>query len=172
MDTMAPGRPVVVGVDGSEEAVAALRWAADEARRRRRFLRVVYVADLGAAGLAAGLYPELTVAARRAAQNALDLAVARVHEWAADVHVDATMQNGRASTVLLGQTPHAELLVLGSRGRGGFAGMLLGSTSLQVAMHAHCSVVVLRSAPRAAPPIPPSAESSSGWTAHDSPRRL
>jgi nucleotide-binding universal stress UspA family protein len=73
---------------------------------------------------------------------------------AADVHVDATMQNGRASTVLLGQTPHAELLVLGSRGRGGFAGMLLGSTSLQVAMHAHCSVVVLRSGAEGSPTDP------------------
>lgn len=151
MDTMAPGRPVVVGVDGSEEADAALRWAADEARRRRRSLRVVYAADLGSATLAAGLYPELTVAARRAAQHMLDVAVALAHEWAAEVPVDSAMQDGRASAVLLGQTPHAELLVLGSAGRGGFAGMLLGSTALQVAMHAQCPVVVLRSGAEGSP---------------------
>ena len=94
MDTTAPGRPVVVGVDGSEEAEAALSWAAAAARRRRRSLRVVYAADLGSATLAAGLYPEFTVAASRAAQHILDETLARAHEWAADVHVDAAMTVG------------------------------------------------------------------------------
>ena len=47
--------------------------------------------------------------------------------------------------MLLRHAPHAQLLVLGARGRGGFASMMLGSTSLQVAMHAHCPVLVLRS---------------------------
>jgi nucleotide-binding universal stress UspA family protein len=148
MDTIAPERPVVVGVDGSKEADAALRWAADEAQRRRRRLRVVCAVDLT---LAAGRYPELTVPARRSAQDVLDVARARVHEWTPEVHVDMAADDGRASTVLLGQTPHAELLVLGSRGRGGFASMLLGSTALQVAMHAQCPVVVLRAGVEGSP---------------------
>jgi nucleotide-binding universal stress UspA family protein len=150
MRTTASERPIVVGVDGSEEGAEALRWAADEARLRRRPLRLVHAVDLRAVDLAqvtpaVGLNPEFTAAARRTAQDVLDRAVAQARGCAAEVYVDPVTEDGRAPAVLLAQTAHAELLVLGSRGRGGFSGMLLGSTSLQVAMHAHCPVIVLRS---------------------------
>jgi nucleotide-binding universal stress UspA family protein len=143
MDVKAPGRPVVVGIDGSEEGAAALRWAADEAQRRRRSLRVVHIADSGQSTVAGELIPELAAAARHAEQEMLDTAVTQARASAIDV--DAVLEDGRVSEALLRQTSHAELLVLGARGRGGFTGMLLGSTSLQVAMHARCPVVVLRS---------------------------
>ena len=74
----------------------------------------------------------------------LDTAVGHAHGLAADVDVRPALEVGSPTVVLLARSVAAEMVVVGSRGRGGFAGLLLGSTSLQVAAHASCPVVVLR----------------------------
>ena len=145
MTTPAKDRPVVVGVDGSDEGMAAVHWAADEARGRQCPLWVVHAVDLEGITILAGFYSDAVDAARRAAQDVLDRAVAKASDQAGDVQVRPILEDGHPSNVLLRHAPHAQLLVLGARGRGGFASMMLGSTSLQVAMHAHCPVLVLRS---------------------------
>jgi nucleotide-binding universal stress UspA family protein len=189
------GRPVVVGIDGSEEGAAALRWAADEARRRRRSLRVVHIADSGQSTVGE-LIPELAAAARHAEQEMLDTAVTQARASAIDV--DAVLEDGRVCTwlgpeidvdalpsheweqaekdeqarlaedlqawrsrfpdvdliektvrgapaaTLIAESAGAKLLSVGSHGRGGFGGLVLGSVSHAVLHHAHCPVAVVR----------------------------
>jgi nucleotide-binding universal stress UspA family protein len=137
-------RPVVAGVDGSDGSLAALRWAADEASRRSAPLWVVHAFDLLRAQVFALEDPAFVAAERRAAGKILDAAVREVRELAGHVEVRPVLESGTASVVLLKQSAQADMVVLGSRGRGDFAGLLLGSTSLQVAMHASCGVVVVR----------------------------
>lgn len=146
-DPPPPGRHhVVVGYDGSDGAVRALAWACEEAERLGAPLRVVTCVDwhpvAGAEAAGALLTPpDLRELGRRLAEEgcaraALDhpgLPVTRVvHDWASAV------------PVLLEESGAARLVVLGSRGHGAFADLLLGSTSAQVAVHARCPVVVVR----------------------------
>jgi nucleotide-binding universal stress UspA family protein len=146
MNTDTATRPVVVGVDGSAVSTAALRWAVDEARRRSAPLWVVYALDESHSESFLLANPVFVAEERRAGKQVLDVAVGHARGLAADLHVRPVLDLGSPAVVLLTQSAAADLVVLGSRGRGGFAGMLLGSTSLQVAMHASCAVVVLRSA--------------------------
>jgi len=137
---------VVVGVDGSGHADAALAFALDEARLRHGMLRVVHawqylpmVAEPMAA-LPATPFDELAAAARAVVDEAM---VRVAGPGAVDVPVEVRIVEGPAGTALLDASAGADLLVVGSRGRGGFAGLLLGSVSQQVTHHAHCPVVVL-----------------------------
>ncbi|NMH97725.1 universal stress protein [Pseudonocardia acidicola] len=135
MSTADVERPIVVGVDGSEPSTHALEWAVDEARRRGRPLRLVH-------GLEHSGHPHAAEQERAAAQEVVDTAVAQTAGSGLDVQ--PVLEVGSASAVLVKEGPDAEMIVLGARGHGGFGGLLLGSTSLQVAMHAACPVVVLR----------------------------
>jgi nucleotide-binding universal stress UspA family protein len=117
------GTDVVVGVDGSPPSRAALRWAAVEAFRRNRRLRIVH-------------------ACAEDPDDVLADAVAEARTILPDVAGRAVP--GDAAGVLLGEARDAELLVVGSRGRGGLASFLLGSVSQQVATHASGPVVVVR----------------------------
>ena len=137
----APG-VVVVGIDGSAAGTAALRWAVEEARRRSARLSVVHALNQRHSGAFNRANPEFVAEERRAAEHVLDAAVARA--GAPDVDVHPVLEVGPPAVVLLRRATSADLVVAGSKGRGGFAGLLLGSTSLQVAMHASCPVVVLR----------------------------
>ncbi|WP_214366911.1 universal stress protein [Pseudonocardia sp. H11422] len=130
--------PVVVGIDGSEPSMGALAWARDEARRRGRPLTVVhaYGGDRGAA------------------QKVLDGAVAQAREGADSIEIRSLLEPGSPASVLLKEAVRAEMIVLGFRGHGGFTGMLLGSTPLQVAHHAGCPVVVIREGARDVAPGP------------------
>lgn len=151
MTTPAAVRPVVVGVDGSDHGLTALRWAAREARRRSAPLWVVHAFDLLLAEVFALDEPAYVAAERRAAEKILASAVEQARQVAGDIEVRPVLETGTASRVLLAMSEQAELVVLGSRGRGDFAGLLLGSTSLQVATHASCAAVVVRSTRDGAP---------------------
>ena len=140
---------VVVGVDSSEGAKAALRFALDEARLRQATLRIVHTWQYGYIGVK-GIEGFSPVAGadlgelRRMAEAALD---ATLHEVAPDsdgVLIQRRVSEGAPATVLVDESRDAYLLVVGSRGHGGFAGLLLGSVSQQCAQHAACPVVIVR----------------------------
>lgn len=135
---------IVVGVDGSSGSGAALRFAVEEARLRNAALRVVtswHVPALAySGGFAVPIDPhEYEELAKAAAVEAL----AALEKETAGVDVECLAKEGQAAKVLLEEAQGADLLVVGSRGHGGFAGLLLGSVSQQVAHHAPCPVVIV-----------------------------
>lgn len=139
----AKGR-IVVGVDGSETSRRALRWAAAEARVRQAALEVVHawsVPYLFALPHApADLDPGWV---RDAAQGTLDAAVDSLDSDEAPVPLARHLVNGGAAAALLEVAKGADMVVVGSRGLGGFSGLLLGSVGHQVAHHAPCPVVIV-----------------------------
>lgn len=140
---------IVVGVDGSPSSVRALNWAADEAALRGAGLLLVH-ACAGPAPYpvrsASGLELTMLVAKqlREEGEQVLDAAVRVVRARSSEVPVHRLLLEGSAATALLERARRADLLVVGSRGRGGFAGLLLGSVSQQCIQHAACPVVVVR----------------------------
>jgi nucleotide-binding universal stress UspA family protein len=155
MQPPSPARPVVVGVDGSPSATAALDWALDEARSRPARLWLVHALNQAHSDAFTRANPVFAAEERRAAEELLETAVARARAVASGLDVRAVLQVGTPPAVLVSEARFAELVVVGSRGRGGFAGLLLGSTSLKVAMKAPCPVVVVR------PPTDPGRAGSS-----------
>jgi nucleotide-binding universal stress UspA family protein len=135
-------RNVVVGIDGSKVSRAALEWAVEEARVRQAPLEVVHAWE----------YPLLAAFPTSAAVvdvEALEQAAKRVIRDALD-EVDTTgvtvIENAfpaAAPLALMERSDHAAMLVVGSRGRGGFRGLLLGSVSQAMVSHARCPVVVV-----------------------------
>ncbi|HEY7793667.1 MAG TPA: universal stress protein [Gaiellaceae bacterium] len=139
---------IVVGVDGSESAKAALRFALEEATLRQARLRAVHTWQFGYIGVAGieGFSPVVGADLgdlRRAAEDALDAVLHEVAPCGADVAVERHVVEGSPATVLIDQSRDADLLVVGSRGHGGFAGLLLGSVSQQCAQHAACPVAIV-----------------------------
>ncbi|MZF87841.1 universal stress protein [Streptomyces sp. SID5643] len=132
--------PVVAAVDGSDDSLRALEWAVDAARRRAAPLRVAHVRQY-----AHWAQPEILAAGPANPQDDPVLTQVRTHlEGRADQpDTEYVGLEGAAGAVLpeLGAT--AQLLVLGSRGRGGFASLLLGSNSMAAARDAECPVVVV-----------------------------
>ncbi|MFK4148832.1 universal stress protein [Streptomyces sp. NPDC004065] len=132
--------PVVAAVDGSDDSLRALDWALDAAERRGAALRVVHVRQY-----AAWAQPDVLVAGPPAGDDDEVLDQARTHlkGRAGTTEVEYVGLDGLPGALLpeLGAT--ARLLVLGSRGRGGFASLLLGSNGLAVARDAECPVVVV-----------------------------
>jgi nucleotide-binding universal stress UspA family protein len=138
------GQLVVVGVDGSAESVAALRWAGAYAAATGSRLRAVmawhYPAAVGPAP--GGVAPAaITDEVRQHVNEALDKTIA---EAAVGVDVEKQVGYGHPAQVLVDQSAGADLLVVGSRGHGAFTGMLVGSVSVHCVTHAHCPVVVIR----------------------------
>jgi nucleotide-binding universal stress UspA family protein len=135
---------IVVGVDGSESARAALRFALDEARMRGAAVRAVAAWHVPTAYGGAFTPPaddllgELETATGRTLERALTDAGDH-----ADVEVEPVLREGAPARVLLEEASDADLLVVGSRGLGGFRGLLLGSVSQQCTQHAPCPVVVV-----------------------------
>jgi nucleotide-binding universal stress UspA family protein len=139
---------VVVGVDGSDTAAAAVTWAAGEAGLRHRPLHVVHAFVWPMVSVPLGGTREWP-ALRDAADRVLAAAVRHAETAAPDVPVSGEVVSGEvvsggAAEVLVAQSDGAELLVVGSRGLGGFTGLLLGSVGVQTAAHAACPVVVVR----------------------------
>lgn len=137
---------VVVGVDGSDNSVEALRWAGDHAKRTGAKLRVVHVWEfpyVETAPLALGAtlppYADMESEAREKLQGVIERAT-----LPPDVPVEPVVLEGSASRVLIDEAEGAELLVVGARGRGGFVGLLTGSVATQVVNHARVPVVVIR----------------------------
>ena len=134
---------IVVGVDGSESAQEALRWAVAEARVRNATVEAVYAwhqpfatgyAEMGE------LYGLEHF--EKEAQEALDAAVDAVDASGIPA-IERRLVTGGAANALVEEAKGASLLVVGSRGRGGFTGLLLGSVSQQAAHHATCPVVII-----------------------------
>ena len=132
---------IVVGVDGSEQSLAALNWAIAEARLRNGHVRLI----------TAWYYPPMASTVgdgviddsfRQAAELVKVDALKAVA--AAGVDVTGEVVENSPATALLEAAKDADLLVVGSRGHGGFAGLLLGSVSAQVIHHAPCPVLVVR----------------------------
>ena len=136
---------IVVGVDGSEESKRALRWALEEAALRRATVRAVYAWTPpfvpGALGFVA--LPETDIdAVREDVVEYLNAAVDEVVGSSGAEVIRAVVQGPPAKT-LLDAALDADLLVVGTRGHGGFAELLLGSVSQQCAHHAACPVVII-----------------------------
>jgi nucleotide-binding universal stress UspA family protein len=136
---------VVVGFDGSEGALHALRWAADEARQRGATLRVVKVWDfMNQPGKK--FKPDY---GEDDARRELEEAIADLGDLVAGVDVEPMAVNDRPAPGLLEAARGADLVVVGSRGHGGFGGLRLGSVSNQVAHHANIPVVIVPGEERA-----------------------
>lgn len=139
---------IVVGYDGSTTAEHALQWALAEARARGLGITLVHaiLPPVTASAFGPGVPAPLDLIddVRRAAEHELQKAA-----QAAGGDITTRVDLGSPSGVLIEASTQATLVVIGSRGRGGFAGLLLGSVSDQVAAHAACPVVVVREAPRA-----------------------
>jgi nucleotide-binding universal stress UspA family protein len=139
---------IVVGVDHSEGAKAALRFALEEAKLRQATLRVVHAwqyAYIGATGFE-GSYPAVggdIKELRDAAERDLDATLRESIPETGTVEIERRVVEGRPAAALVDESRGADLLVVGSRGHGGFVGLLLGSVSQQVAHHAACPVVIV-----------------------------
>jgi nucleotide-binding universal stress UspA family protein len=138
---------IVVGVDGSAAADAALRWAVRQAELTSGSVDAVitweYPASMAGYGMAP--VPDYDDSAfREIAEKTLTEAVSNVVDPASEVRVRLQVVEGNAAEMLLTAARGAGLLVVGSRGHGGFAGALLGSVSQHCVHHAHCPVVVTR----------------------------
>jgi nucleotide-binding universal stress UspA family protein len=139
------GRPVIVGIDASQHAARAADWAAAEAVERGLPLNVIHALDFdpGSALIGPGADghtdPSHEIHARLLAQVEYRLRAAHP-----DLVLTAELLHEGAAGALVTASREAELLVVGTRGRGGFAGLPLGSVSLRVAAHTHCPAVLVR----------------------------
>lgn len=137
---------VVVGVDGSPGSERALRFAVEEARQRGATLRVVSawhfpVMVNGGGGVLVAPIGQMDF--EESARHVLEKSLLAMAEEIKDVAVEQVVEQGQAAQVLLKEAEGADLLVVGTRGHGGFAGLLLGSVSQQCAHHAHCPVAIV-----------------------------
>jgi nucleotide-binding universal stress UspA family protein len=137
---------IVVGVDGSDESLEALRWAARAARLAGASLRAVSVWDYPTSLGWEPPYP-LDFDPEGDARSVLDRSIAEVLGDQPDVPVEKVVREGHPAPVLEEEAKGADLLVIGSRGHGGFSGLLLGSVSAHCVHHAPTTVVVVRPRP-------------------------
>ncbi len=137
---------IVVGVDGSEGARRALSWAMDEAARWGATLVAIHAWAVpvmaGPTGLTPLAIPD-TLELQKAAEDFLANSVTEARRGRADISVEQLVVEAPAAEALLDAARSADLLVVGSRGHGGFVGLLLGSVSQHCAHHASCPVVVV-----------------------------
>jgi nucleotide-binding universal stress UspA family protein len=137
-------RPIVVGVDGSPDSQSALGWAVDEAQRRKRTLQLIcaWQSDYGAETMA----PMASTIEDRW-RAVVDAAAERAAALAPDLPVVGETVHLQAASALIAASRHADSVVVGSRGLGAVREAFAGSTSMQVASHASCPVVVVREVP-------------------------
>ncbi|HEU6443483.1 MAG TPA: universal stress protein [Gaiellaceae bacterium] len=138
---------IVVGVDGSEQATKALRWALREATLRTCHVLALYAWTVPVQPGRLGHYtvrlqdPQVY---QEGAEATLEGIVGEVTSDAGDVTIERRAVHGSPAHELIRASKAAELLVVGSRGLGGFSSLLLGSVSQQCAQHATCPVVIVR----------------------------
>jgi nucleotide-binding universal stress UspA family protein len=144
---------IVVGVDGSADAAAALTFAATDAAQRGARVRVVSVIQKPdfvtvPLGMAPPTVLTTTVdfpsVARQVAKDAVDAFTADHPALAGRVEMEVVGLAGHPATELIAQSREAALLVLGHRGRGAFASTFLGSVGLSCVLNAHCPVTIVR----------------------------
>jgi len=135
---------IVVGVDGSEAAGVALEFAVEEATLRGAGLRVVSVWDVPSL-----VQPEMITISqvyeglREEASIVVTAAVARAKELQPTLSCEGIVLSGRPGDLLVEEAQGAVLIVVGRRGHGGLAGILLGSVSRHIADHAPCPVIIV-----------------------------
>lgn len=135
-------KPVIVGVDGSPDSVQALQWAAEYARAYQAPLQALTTFKApnvyGPQGMAGWEDPA------RLEEDSRNMLAETVRETLGeDVHVEERVLPGQPAQVLVKASQDAQLLVVGSRGRDGFTGLLLGSVSQHTVTHARCPIVVM-----------------------------
>jgi nucleotide-binding universal stress UspA family protein len=146
---------IVIGVDGSTSALQAARWAGDEAARRHAPVRIVHAVAPPALAYGGGLGPPDGFSAVLESDG---------RQWLADAHaalrsahpelkIELALVSGSPVSELVKASATARLVVLGSRGLGGFSGMLTGSTAVALVARGHCPVAVVRSGGRANGPV-------------------
>ena len=141
-DRSEAGSRIVVGVDGSEKSSAALKWALREAGLRHSSIVLVHGWLNSSVGLDQTGYA--IAAFEQAGETVLAEAVAAAHAQARELDITSMLSPSTAAQAIIDLSEDADLVVLGSRGHGGFAGLLLGSVSTAVVHHAHCPVVIVR----------------------------
>lgn len=144
-DMASEGDGMIVGVDGSDSGSRALRWAVAEASLRKVSLMILHVVP-AVRNLTGGTGHEHYEQVDAEAKATLESVVAGVPEVNALENVTRVVSPGNPAEVLIEHSRGAALLVVGSRGIGGFRGLVLGSVSQQCTQHAHCPVVVVRQA--------------------------
>jgi len=138
---------IIVGVDGSTHSERALDWAVQEAAIRQVPLRVITIFRRGISHWGAGAITDPQVdaeasQARAAAQDATDKALAHAGD-ARPKSVTVEVIGGVPAEELVNASTDADMIVVGSRGTGGFARLMLGSVGNQVVQHAHCPIVII-----------------------------
>ena len=142
MSTDSDKRRIVVGIDGSPHSQVALSWAVQEARLRGLGLRIIHVfpALVTYWGTTSSeYYPKEEAEAKKVFEHALASAPSMD-----GLDVERTLTPGNPAEVLIEASRQASMLVVGSHGRGGFRGMLMGSVSIHCVNQAHCPVLVVR----------------------------
>lgn len=138
-------RPVVVGVDGSKGSSRALAWGAQQARMRHVPLKVVHAWYIPAVAYSGYFATPIDAGEwSRSAVNSTEEQIREVVGPHPELEVTFEVKEGEPAEVLVAESHDAELIVVGSRGHGGFTGLLLGSVSSKVAHHATCPVVIVR----------------------------
>jgi nucleotide-binding universal stress UspA family protein len=136
---------IVVGVDGSKGGVEALKFAIEEARARGAEVKVVAAWEVPPSAYGTGMVsiPVDANSFKKIAQDALDKSLEEAAASIIGVSVTPLLHQGHPANVLVAEAHGADLLVVGSRGLGGFKGLLLGSVSQQCAHHATCPVAIV-----------------------------
>ncbi|MFJ3726459.1 universal stress protein [Streptomyces sp. NPDC090045] len=147
--------PVVVGVDGSPSAMAAVDAAAREALLRGAELHVVHAFIWPAMHVPPGTSPLGPPAGgvRESVERLLHEAVGRARSAAPGVRATSAVMPGEAVAALEAESRTAQLIVVGQRGSGGIRALLLGSTAVHLAAHGHCPVMVVRGRPEPEGPV-------------------
>jgi nucleotide-binding universal stress UspA family protein len=136
---------IIVGIDGSEPSMRALAWAVEEAKLHKATLRVVHAwFDPLIGNYFASPTAAVVEAIEERGRILLEEAQATIDDGEGDLKVETLLVHGLGAATLLQEAEDADLLVVGSRGRGGFKELVLGSVSHQVTQHARCPVVVVR----------------------------
>lgn len=135
--------PVVVGYDGSPGSISALDWAAAAADRAMAPLRIVEAFEIVIVTRPSPGKVVPLEAVRTARQKGLDEVATRIRDQHPAVRVETSLVGGSAPKTLVDAARDARLVVLGSRGLGGWSGLLVGSVAVQVTAHADCPVVVI-----------------------------
>jgi nucleotide-binding universal stress UspA family protein len=141
---MTASQKIVVGVDGSEGSRQALNWAIGEAKIRGSAIEIVHTWNFTPPLDPVGgfvLIPDKDF--QESAQLLVDNVLKSVSEMAPSIEISTHVERGSASQILLNRATNADLLVVGRRGHGGFIGLLIGSTAVQVSHHASCPVVIV-----------------------------
>jgi nucleotide-binding universal stress UspA family protein len=136
---------VVVGLDRSEPGRAAVEYAAELARHRHLPLHLVHAFEVVETTVrpTIGSMPSIESVVRNSADRLVDETVEVLAAVYPDVKVTSVVEKGSPARVLLAESEHANTIVLGSRGTGGFAELVIGSTTMHVAAHAACPVIAV-----------------------------